>query len=151
MQFIKDESYKDSMPSTIIYRCGGEIALTRNFEGLKTDIQEEIRDGRQIVLLNMGEVYYVNSTGIGLLMKIHKMVEAKNARLIFCNFQPQISKVFLEMKLFNAFRYFPSEQHILIQLKLIEPPAAPPMEEKQDEEDEQESEEEKMVQVDIEE
>ena len=50
--------------------------------------------GAKVILLDLSFVDYISSMGVRLVLKTRKALEARQARLIMSNLQPQIAKVF---------------------------------------------------------
>jgi anti-anti-sigma factor len=53
-----------------------------------------IEPATKVILLDLKELSYISSMGIGSLLKIKKAVEANQGKLMLANLQPQIKKVF---------------------------------------------------------
>ena len=53
-----------------------------------------IEPATKVVLLDLKELSYISSMGIGSLLKIKKALEENKGKLMLSNLQPQIAKVF---------------------------------------------------------
>src|SRR5216110_1895395 len=69
--------------------------------------------GRRKVLLNFGNVEYLSSAALGKLITLNKKLQAAGGRLILCNIDPQIYKVFEITKLNKLFNIHKEEQAAL--------------------------------------
>jgi len=66
---------------------------------LKEELKEIIDDKTKAVIVNMKNVSYISSAGIGVIIETKKTVKQKNANFAMTNLQPQIEKVFEAMKI----------------------------------------------------
>jgi len=46
------------------------------------------------IIIDMDFVYYINSSGLGIILKLRKHAECNAGKFIITNLQPQIKKVF---------------------------------------------------------
>lgn len=60
----------------------------------ETHLAPLLTGAAKVVLLDMSLLDYISSMGVRLVLKTRKALEARNARLIMSNLQPQIAKVF---------------------------------------------------------
>ena len=73
---------------------------------LKNQVTEVIRQGADIVLLDMKGVNFMNSSGIGALVAILKMVRAKEKQLYLCGLTDQVKMIFQLTKMDRVFKHF---------------------------------------------
>ena len=57
-------------------------------------LQEALDAGEQKIILNLGDVSYVNSAGLSRFVESYKNAIRKGATLALCNLQPHVLKVF---------------------------------------------------------
>ena len=60
----------------------------------RQEINKVLAKYPKMILLNLEDVDYVSSAGLGVLFSIKKFVLANDGDLMFCNLKPQISKLF---------------------------------------------------------
>jgi anti-anti-sigma factor len=66
--------------------------------------------GEHKVVLNFGNVRYMSSAFLGLLVKVHKRIIDLHGHLQLCNLDPKIHKVFEITQLTKIFDIAPREQ-----------------------------------------
>jgi len=66
---------------------------------LKKELEEIIDERTRAVILDMGDVDYVSSKGLGVIVWAQKALKRKKASFAMVNLQPQIKKLFDLMKL----------------------------------------------------
>jgi len=66
---------------------------------LKEELEEIIDERIKAVVLDMADVDYVSSKGLGLVVWAQKALNSANASFAMINLQPQIKKLFDLMKL----------------------------------------------------
>lgn len=60
----------------------------------RQDVNALLKKYPKMILLNLENVDYISSAGLGVLFSIKKFVLANNGDLVFCNLKPQIIKLF---------------------------------------------------------
>jgi anti-sigma B factor antagonist len=68
-----------------------------------------VQRGRLKVLLNMDQVPYIDSCGLGALASKYVTLRKRNGQLKLCNLSPRSSKVLKVTKLLTVFETFASE------------------------------------------
>jgi len=83
-------------------------------------------------VLQMGEVRYINSTGLSYLINMVEDVQADGGALVLFNVQPKVKVILESMGLTGLLRVFPSKAAAVRELKAAVParnvPAPPPPE-----------------------
>lgn len=78
-------------------------------------------------LLQMGEVRYINSSGLAYLINMVEAVQAAGGALVLLNVQPKVKVILETMGLLDLLRVYPSKAAALRELKAsAAPPAAAP-------------------------
>ncbi|NER84784.1 MAG: STAS domain-containing protein [Leptolyngbya sp. SIO1D8] len=73
---------------------------------LKHKVGDLVQDGADVVLLDMQSVTFMNSSGIGALVAILKMVRAKEKQLYLCGLTDQVKMIFQLTKMDRVFKLF---------------------------------------------
>jgi anti-anti-sigma factor len=92
IKIIKKENYIYSV------ELKGSID-TETSPQFKKELTEIIDEKTKAVILNMGEVDYVSSMGLGVIVWLRKALKKEDAVFTMINIQPQIQKLFDVMKL----------------------------------------------------
>jgi anti-anti-sigma factor len=89
-------------PDITLYKFHGELVLNRDAEQLMEDIQSRMRQHPQrVMIFDFGGLFYVNSQGIGILLKIRQILADQEAGLVVTNMQQHVYSVFSDMGLFR--------------------------------------------------
>jgi len=70
---------------------------------LKTKAKDLIEQGNRKLIIDMGSVNYVNSSGIGALVSIHSLYDKVNGKVKLCNLGKSVQNVFVITKLTAVF------------------------------------------------
>ena len=91
----------------------GPITLGQATQKLRELIQETVASGRTKILLNMAEVYYIDSSGLGELVAACTSAQRQGAQLKFMKLTPKVQDVMQLTRLFQVFEVFPDEDSAL--------------------------------------
>lgn len=88
---------------TIIDLCGKfDSTIVTKFEEI---VEHLIKQGYYCIVLDVKDVYYIDSSGIGVLIKVLKRVTEKNGYLKIRNIVPEVKKIFELTKLTKIFDF----------------------------------------------
>jgi anti-anti-sigma factor len=76
-------------------------------------------------LLQMGEVRYINSSGLAYLINMVEAIQAAGGALVLFNVQPKVKVILETMGLNDLLRVFPSKASAIRELKASIAPKAP--------------------------
>lgn len=96
-----------------ILDCRGPITLGPATAALRQAIREAVQDGPSKTVLNLGDVPYIDSTGIGEL--ISGFVHAKNhgGNMVLLNLTKKINELLFIAKLLTVFDVYDDEEKAL--------------------------------------
>lgn len=77
-------------------------------------------------LLHMGEVRYINSSGLAYLINMVEAVQAAGGALVLFNVQPKVKVILETMSLLDLLRVYPSKAAAIRELKASLAPTAAP-------------------------
>jgi anti-sigma B factor antagonist len=80
---------------------------------LKKRILEYVKDGKNNIILNLAQVDFINSSGLGTLVSILKEVRLAKGRLIITNLAAYILEIFEITQLSHIFEIHASEAEAL--------------------------------------
>ncbi len=90
----------------IIHLAGRwDVYSTAEFE---TTCTEYIRQGMRHVILNLAEVDYISSLGLRGLLNIGKELDPLKGKLLLCQLQPHIEKLFVGSGFSRLFATYPN-------------------------------------------
>ncbi|NJM56708.1 MAG: STAS domain-containing protein [Synechococcales cyanobacterium RU_4_20] len=90
-----------------VVRPTGILDGTR-VEELREEVETLLTASTDIVLIDLGETTFIDSSGLGSLVSILKLVRAASRRLCFCAPNAQIKMVFELSSMDQAFEIFES-------------------------------------------
>jgi len=93
----------------LVIHLSGPITLgpaTRKFRAL---IQETVDSGKKNILLNMAEVYYIDSSGLGELMAAYTTVAGRGGKLKLMKLTKRVQDVVQLTKVYRVFEVFTDE------------------------------------------
>ncbi|MEM9265377.1 MAG: STAS domain-containing protein [Cyanobacteria bacterium P01_F01_bin.13] len=77
---------------------------------LKLQVTDLLHQGTDIVLLDMTQVTFMNSTGIGAMVAMLKIVRAKGKQIYLCGLTEQVKMIFELTKMDRVFKTFIDQQ-----------------------------------------
>lgn len=101
-----------------------KIGLNGNFvvefaEELNAIVSTMIAGGMKRLSLDLTELKYIDSTGMGLLINLTKLIRSKGGDLVFLNVNSKIMEVFSVVKLQDFIHCFKSEKQMVEHLSSI--------------------------------
>ena len=89
-----------------VIRCSGRIVAGPEAESLRNNITKLTEDRRDIVL-HLGEVVFVDSSGLGMLVRLLTSARRANGDLKLCNVAPDVHRI---LKLTNLLMLFDTHE-----------------------------------------
>ena len=77
---------------------------------LKERIKEYLSEGKKHIILNLSDVSFVNSSGLGTLVSILKDVRMVKGRVVLCNLAQYVQEVFEITQLSHIFEIYPTAE-----------------------------------------
>ena len=88
----------------------GKITLNEGDEILKDKINSLIQQGRNRILLNLADVPYIDSAGLGEIVRTYTTVSRQGGQLKLVNLTKRITDLLMITKLLTVFETFEVEQ-----------------------------------------
>src|SRR6478672_249301 len=86
-----------------IVDCSGRITLGEGSVTLRDTVREVLSKGQTKILLNLGEVNYIDSSGIGELVSAFSAVCREGGAIKLLNLTEKVDDVFQITKLYDVF------------------------------------------------
>ena len=96
-----------------ILDLNGKVTIGEGSVALRTTIRRLLGDGKNKILLNLGGVGYIDSSGIGELVSSFTAVNKENGTLKLLNLTQKIQDLLAITKLLTVFDVFDSEADAL--------------------------------------
>src|SRR5215467_1404153 len=110
---IKDRELGD----VTILDLSGKITIGEGSVQLREAVRRLLDDGKKKILLNLGEVAYVDSSGIGELVSSYTTTNNNGGHLKLLNLTKKIQDLLMITKLLTVFETFDSEASALDSFK----------------------------------
>ena len=79
-------------PGATVVRIGGALDLA-TVDAARAQVEPVIAAAPKVVVFDLGELTFLSSTGIGLLLDSRKRLSDRGSTVFLTNLQPQIAKV----------------------------------------------------------
>ena len=94
----------------LILDLSGKLTIGEGDELLKDKISSLIQQGRRKLVLNLAGVPYIDSAGLGEIVRTYTTVSRQGAKLKLLNLTKRIQDLLANTKLLTVFETFDSEQ-----------------------------------------
>jgi len=102
----------ESEGSIVIVTLNGRLD-TLHFPAVDKELTSLIDNEQKALVLDCQNMDYVSSSGLRVLLKALKQMEAAKGRLTLCNLQPQISQIFKISGFDHLFEIYPGKQEAI--------------------------------------
>jgi anti-sigma B factor antagonist len=89
--------------------CSGQITLGEGTMAVRTTIGEILKGGGKNIVLNLADVVYIDSSGVGELVNTYTTVAAQGGQLKLQSLTKKIREVLAITKLLTVFQVYDSE------------------------------------------
>jgi anti-sigma B factor antagonist len=94
---------------TSVVTLGGRIVLGEESQALREKLKSLIAEGKKQIILNMDNITYIDSTGLGTLVAAHVSAKLQGASLILSNLGTKFQEILQITKLVTVFQVFNTE------------------------------------------
>ena len=105
-------TYRDAGDVTVV-DIGGRITLGEGSALLRSTIKDLLAEGRKKIVLNLGDVNYIDSSGIGELVTGFTTVKKAGGDLKLLHFTKKVHDLLQLTKLFTVFEVF-SDENVVV-------------------------------------
>ncbi len=96
-----------------ILDCSGKITLGEGTMAVRNTVRDILKNNGKKIILNLADVNYIDSSGIGELVSTYTTVTNNGGQLILLNLTKKIQELIAITKLLTVFQVFDSEQAAL--------------------------------------
>jgi anti-sigma B factor antagonist len=93
-----------------ILDCSGKITLGEGTMAVRNTVREVLKSGGKKIVLNLSDVNYIDSSGIGELVSSFTTVTNQGGQLKLLNLTKKIQELLAITKLLTVFQTFEDEQ-----------------------------------------
>ena len=94
----------------IVVDLSGQITLGEASAALRDEVRDQVNHGHQKILLNLGDVTYIDSAGLGELTGSYTSVKNKGGQLKLLSLTKRVSDLMQITKLYTVFDVFDDEK-----------------------------------------
>jgi anti-sigma B factor antagonist len=96
-----------------ILDCSGKITLGEGTMAVRNTVRDILKNNGKKIILNLAEVNYIDSSGIGELVSTYSTVANTGGQLKLLNLTKKIQELLAITKLLTVFQVYDSEQAAL--------------------------------------
>ena len=93
-----------------ILDCSGKITLGEGTMAIRNTVREVLKNGGKKIVLNLADVNYIDSSGIGELVSTYTTVTNQGGQLKLLSLTKKIQELLQITKLLTVFQVFDDEQ-----------------------------------------
>jgi anti-sigma B factor antagonist len=93
-----------------ILDCSGKITLGEGTMTVRNTVRDVLKKGGKKIVLNLADVNYIDSSGIGELVSTYTTVTNQGGQLKLLNLTKKIQELLAITKLLTVFQVFDNEQ-----------------------------------------
>ena len=101
----------------VVVALEGRIVLGEESNALREKVKSLLAAGQKKIVLNMDNVTYIDSSGLGTLVASHSSARAQGASLKLCNLGSKFQEILQVTKLVTVFEVYPSEADAIASFK----------------------------------
>jgi anti-sigma B factor antagonist len=87
----------------------GRVVLGDESNALREQVKKMLAEGKKKIVLDMGNVTYIDSAGLGALVAAHHSARTQGATLKLSNLGQKFQEILQVTKLLTVFDVYPSE------------------------------------------
>jgi anti-sigma B factor antagonist len=99
--------------SVSVLDLSGKIVLGEGDVQIKDRIKDLLSDGQRKILLNLGDVSYIDSAGLGALISSYATVKREGGQLKLVNLTKRVQDLLAITKLITVFDTFDTEKEAI--------------------------------------
>ncbi len=96
-----------------ILDCSGKITLGEGTMAIRNTVRDIVQSGVKKIVLNLGDINYIDSSGIGELVSTYTTVVNNGGQLKLLNLTKKIRELLAITKLLTVFDVYDDEKAIL--------------------------------------
>jgi anti-sigma B factor antagonist len=93
----------------MILDCSGKITLGEGTMAIRNTVREVLKNGGKKIILNLADVNYIDSSGIGELVSTYTTVTNNGGQLKLLNLTKKIQELLAITKLLTVFQVYDNE------------------------------------------
>lgn len=95
--------------STALIEPSGILDGTKG-EAFRTQVEAALQSGAKVLLIDLKEITFVDSSGLGALVSVLKRVRARDCEMVICSMNDQVRMLFELTSMDQVFEIFPNRE-----------------------------------------
>ena len=104
---------KRTVDGIVAIECSGRIVFGDESSLLRDEVKKVIADGNKRLVLNLGEINYIDSGGLGTLVALHTTAHNAGGNIKLANLTRRVDDLLQVTKLLTVFEVHSSEYEAL--------------------------------------
>ena len=104
---------KRTVDGILAFGCNGRIVFGEESALLRDEVKKVIADGNKRIVLNLGEISYIDSGGLGTLVALHTTAHNAGGTIKLANLTRRVGDLLQVTKLLTVFEVHDSEYDAL--------------------------------------
>ena len=104
---------KRTVDGILAIECNGRIVFGEESSLLREQVKAAIADGQKRIVLNLNEVNYIDSGGLGTLVALHTTAHMAGGAIKLANLTKRVGDLLQVTKLLTVFEVYSSEYEAL--------------------------------------
>lgn len=100
---------KRTVDGILAIECSGRIVFGEESSLLRDEVKQAIADGNKRIVLNLGEINYIDSGGLGTLVALHTTAHNAGGTIKLANLTRRVGDLLQVTKLLTVFEVHDSE------------------------------------------
>ena len=100
---------KRTVDGILAFECNGRIVFGDESGLLRDEVKKAVADGQKRIVLNLGEVNYIDSGGLGTLVALHTTAHNAGGTIKLANLTKRVGDLLQVTKLLTVFEVHDSE------------------------------------------
>src|SRR5579862_2981787 len=104
---------KRTVDGILVIQCNGRIVFGEESALLRDEVKKAVTDGNKKIVLNLAEVNYIDSGGLGTLVSLHTTAHNGGVTIRLANLTKRVGDLLQVTKLLTVFAVYNSEYEAL--------------------------------------
>jgi anti-sigma B factor antagonist len=104
---------KRTVDGILAIECNGRIVFGEESAMLRDEVKKAIADGQKRIVLNLSQVNYIDSGGLGTLVALHTTAHNAGGTIKLANLTKRVGDLLQVTKLLTVFEVYNSEYDAL--------------------------------------
>ena len=104
---------KRTVDGILAIECIGRIVFGDESSMLRDDVKKAIADGQKRIVLNLAEINYIDSGGLGTLVALHTTARNAGASIKLANLTKRVGDLMQLTKLLTVFEVYDSVEEAI--------------------------------------